>query len=122
MIRLYRRLGRLRRACRALRGRESFYFNEDSNLAAGAIAYRRHAPASAAGPEQYAMVFLNVSDFQQTLWVPFPVAGTYREMLDDDVRGSSHLDLTVGVAGQFQAISIPSNYGQVYVTPPLPPL
>jgi len=35
LIRVYRQLGRLRRACRALRSRESFYFNEFSNLAGG---------------------------------------------------------------------------------------
>ena len=117
LVRIYRRLGRLRRSCRALRGRESFYFNQDSDLGGGAIAYRRHAPATATGPEQYAMVFLNFSDFDRTLSVPFPVAGTYREMLDDDQRGSNHDDLTISAAGQVQAVQIPSNYGRIYVTP-----
>src|SRR5262249_38389566 len=61
----------LRRACRALRSRNSFYFNQFSNVAAGAIAYRRHAPATATAPEQFAMVFLNFSDSTQRLTVPF---------------------------------------------------
>jgi maltooligosyltrehalose trehalohydrolase len=122
MIRVYRRLGRLRRACRALRSRKSFYFNQFSNVAAGAIAYRRHAPATATAPEQFAMVFLNFSDSAQRLLVPFPIAGTYREMLDDDVRGGGHSDLAISGAGQMHEVTIPSNYGQIYVTPVLPAL
>ena len=122
LIRIYRRLGRLRRAARALRGRESFYFNQASDLGGGAIAYRRHAPASASGPEQYAMVFLNFSDSSRTLSVPFPIAGTYREMLDDDQRGGGHDDLAISTAGQVRGVQIPPNYGRIYVTPPLPPL
>jgi maltooligosyltrehalose trehalohydrolase len=121
LIRIYRRLGRLRRACRALRSRDSFYFNENSNLDARAIAYRR-AAAMATEPEQFAMVFLNFSDTEQSLTVPFPVPGTYREMLDDDIRGPSHLEIQVTSVGQSQTVQIPSNYGQIYVTPVLPPL
>jgi 1,4-alpha-glucan branching enzyme len=117
LIRVYRRLGRLRRACRSLRGRQSFYYNQNSDLPGRAIAYSRHAAASGAAPEEAAVVFLNFSDQERTLTVPFPVAGLYREMLDDDARGS-HLDLTVANAGDLHAVSIPANYGQVFVTPP----
>jgi hypothetical protein len=81
------------------------------------IAYSRHTAASGAAPEEAAVVFLNFSDQERTLTVPFPVAGLYREMLDDDARGS-HLDLTVANAGDLHAVSIPANYGQVFVTPP----
>src|SRR5262249_8122890 len=122
LIRVYRRLGRLRRACRALRSRDSFYFNANSNLNARAIAYRRRASATTTEPEQVVMVFLNFSDFAQSLSVPFPIAGTYREMLDDDTRGSNHLDIQVTSANEFHTVQIPSNYGQVYVTPVLAPL
>ncbi|HVS38862.1 MAG TPA: alpha-amylase family glycosyl hydrolase [Gemmataceae bacterium] len=117
LIRVYRRLGRLRRACRALRGRQTFYYNQNSDLTGRAIAYSRRAPASGAAPEEAAVVFLNFSDVERTLSVPFPVAGVYREMLDDDVR-ASHLDLTVVNAGDVHAATIPANYGQVFVTPP----
>ena len=68
------------------------------------------------------MVFLNFSGSEQSLSVPFPVAGTYREMLDDDTRGGTRLEIKVTAAGQFHSVRIPSNYGQVYVTPALPPL
>jgi 1,4-alpha-glucan branching enzyme len=118
LIRVYRRLGRLRRACRALRGRQSFYFNQQSNLAGRAIAYSRRAPAAGAAPEQAAVVFLNFSDGVRTLSVPFPIAGVYREMLDDDMRGPSPLEIAVQNPGDVHAVTIPPNYGQVFVTPP----
>jgi 1,4-alpha-glucan branching enzyme len=119
LIRIYRRLGRLRRAYRALRSRQSFYFNQFSNLAGRAIAYLRRAPATATEPEQVAMILLNFSDSVQSLSVPFPVAGTYREMLDDDLRGPSHLEVSVQNPGEFHSATIPSNYGQIFVKPVL---
>jgi 1,4-alpha-glucan branching enzyme len=119
LIRVYRRMGRLRRSCRALRSRESFYFNQASNLPGRAIAYLRRAAATADEPEQAAMVFLNFSDTDCTLSVPFPVAGTYREVLDDDRRGQNHREITVQHPGDVHSVSIPPNYGQVFVTPVL---
>lgn len=119
LIRLYRRLGRLRRACRALRSRDTFYFNENSNLSARAIVYRRRAAATASEPEQIAMVLLNFSDTEQALRVPFPIVGTYREMLDDDVHADKHDDIQVTGPDQMHEVSIPSNYGRIYVTPVL---
>jgi len=119
LIRIYRRLGRLRRACRALRSRESFYFNTSSNLGGRAIAYRRRASATTTEPEQVALIFLNFSDSQRTLSVPFPVPGTYREMLDDDVRRQ---EIRVTNAGEVHDVTIPSNYGQIYITPVLAPI
>jgi hypothetical protein len=63
------------------------------------------------------MVFLNFSDSQRTLSVPFPIAGVYREMLDDDIRGPNPSEITVGHAGDVQTVAIPPNYGQVFLTP-----
>jgi len=40
--------------------------------------------------------------------------------LDDDARGTSPLEISVASAGQVHAVSIPPNYGQILVTPPLP--
>src|SRR5262249_48204250 len=59
LIRLHRRLAQLRRASRALRSRESFYYWQQSLQGSQLVAYHRHPPASAAGPEEYAMVILN---------------------------------------------------------------
>jgi len=53
--------GQLRRASRALRGRESFYYWQQSLQGSQLIALHRHAPAGPAGPEEYAMVILNFS-------------------------------------------------------------
>jgi 1,4-alpha-glucan branching enzyme len=116
LIRVYRRLGRLRRACRALRSRESFYFNQASDLSGGAIAYSRRAAATDTQPSQVAMVLLNFSDSDRTLSVPFPEPGTYREMLDDD-RRASPLQVTVNTADEVHAVRIPSNYGQIFMLP-----
>src|SRR5262249_36613562 len=122
LIRVYRRLGRLRRACRALRSRDSFYFNANSNLGAGAIAYQRRPAATATDPQHVALIFVNFSDSEQTLSVPFPITGTYREMLDDDQRGAAHREIQVVGSGEIHNVTIPSNYGRIYVTPVLPPL
>ncbi len=45
------------------------------------------------------MVLLNFGDNSGSIAVPFPKAGTYREMLDDDVRPSS-FDLAVASDGE----------------------
>ena len=63
------------------------------------------------------MVFLNFSDSEQTLSVPFPAAGVYRELLDDDVRRGEHREITIRNKGDFHLVTIPSNYGQIFVTP-----
>ena len=117
LVRLYRILGRLRRQYRALRSRNFTYFNQQSNTAAQIVAYQRTALATATEPEQHAIVFLNFSDNSQSISVPFPKAGTYREMLNDDTRSPNHLDLIVQHDGDLvQPLQpVPSHYGQVWV-------
>jgi len=114
MIRLYRRLAGLRRSCPALRSRESFYYWQQSLQNSQLIAYHRHIAASAAMPEQYAMVILNFASYADTIQVPFPKAGTWTERLDDDVRPAP-LTLSVASAGTVQSITVPSNYGWIFV-------
>src|SRR5207302_859198 len=75
LVSVYRRLGQLRRVSRALRGRESFYYWQQSLQGSQLIAFHRHAPAGPAGPEEYAMVILNFSGSADTIEVPFPKAG-----------------------------------------------
>ena len=118
LVRLYRLLGRLRRTTRALRSRELFYFNQQSNTAAGMVAYQRHAPATATEHEQYALVYLNFSDTPQSLAIPFPRAGIYREMIDDAVRAPHHLDITVSTDGEVLQLPqpVPSHYGYLFVS------
>jgi maltooligosyltrehalose trehalohydrolase len=114
LIRLYRRLGMLRRNFRALRSRDSYFYYQQSLQGTSLLAYHRHAAADADHGEEFHMVLLNFGDSPGSIAVPFPKAGTYREMLDDDVRPSS-FDLTVVSDGDMQTIIVPSHYGFVFV-------
>ncbi len=114
LIRLYRRLAQLRRSSRALRSRESFYYWQQSLKGSQLIAYHRHAPASPAGPEQYAMVILNFAAHADTIQVPFPRAGTWVEKLDEDVHATPWA-IQITSSGGSQAITVPSNYGCIFL-------
>ncbi|HEY2384137.1 MAG TPA: alpha-amylase family glycosyl hydrolase [Terriglobia bacterium] len=114
LIRLYRRLGSLRRSLSALRSRESFYYWQQSLVNNQMIAYHRHAAATPGAPEQYAMVILNFGQTSGTITLPFPKAGTWTEELDADVRQSPET-VQVGSAGDLQRVTVPSNYGCVFV-------
>src|SRR5215831_272082 len=74
LIRLYRRLGLLRRNHRCLRSRESFYYFQQSLQGNRIIAYHRRSPAQALEPEEFALVLLNFSDSAGSISVPFPRA------------------------------------------------
>jgi maltooligosyltrehalose trehalohydrolase len=110
LVRLYRVLAALRQASPALRSRESFYYNTFSRTADGVVVYRRQS----ANPPQIAMVFLNFSDQPQSITMPFPEPGTYREMLDQDSR-STPFDLTVSNSEELMQIAVPSHYGAVFI-------
>jgi len=57
-------------------------------------------------------VLVNFDDNAGTISVPFPKAGAWTEMLDADVR---NLTLNVASAGAVQTITVPSNYGMIFV-------
>lgn len=114
LVSLYRRLGQLRRASRALRSRELFYYWQQSLQGSQLIAFHRHAPAGPAGPEEYAMVILNFSGSADTISVPFPKAGVWTEKLDASFRPAP-LTVTVASAGDTQTITVPSNYGYIFI-------
>jgi 1,4-alpha-glucan branching enzyme len=114
LVNLYRRLGNLRRTVPALRGRDSFYYNQQSLQGTQAIIYSRHAAASAANPESWALVLENFGDGAAQVNAPFPQAGTWREMLDDSFRAAPY-EVQPNAAGQQIALTVPSNYGQVWV-------
>src|SRR5262249_24590936 len=116
LVRVYRRMGKLRRALPALRSRDCFYFNIQSRPADGLVAFQRRA--SVGQGQQIALVVLNFSDQDRTLTLRAPVSGTYREMLDRLNRGGAELDLVAASANDPLAISVPSNYGRIFVTPP----
>jgi 1,4-alpha-glucan branching enzyme len=114
LIRLYRILGDLRRTRRSLRSRESFYYFQQSlQNNSGMVAYHRHAAAADGQPEEYAMVVLNFSDNPGFISIPFPKAGVWREMVDDDKRTLTLNVLSDGAMVTVQ--SVPSHYGLVFV-------
>ena len=105
LVRLYRLLGALRHAHPALRSRDSYYFNLDSRPADGVIVYQRRA----ATDHEVAMVFLNFSDQAQTVTAPFSQTGLYHEGID----GADAL--TISQPGQRVTVTVPSNYGRIYL-------
>jgi maltooligosyltrehalose trehalohydrolase len=110
LLRLYRILGTLRHAYSALRSHESFYFNEQSRTSDGIVAYSRQSIAA----QQFAIVFLNFSDQRQSISIPFPEPGTYREMIDDAVR-STPFEIMASNANQSINVDVPSNYGYIFI-------
>ena len=110
LIRLYRRLALLRRSFRSLRGRDSFYYWQQSLQGSQSIAYYRRAE----NPDDYAMVIINFASHADTIQVPFPKAGKWIERLDDDVR-TTPWEIDVAADGATQTITVPSNYGFVFV-------
>jgi 1,4-alpha-glucan branching enzyme len=114
LISLYRRLGGLRRSVRALRSRSSYYYWQQSLQGTEVLIYSRHAEADAANPESWALVTVNFSDAAGTVNAPFPVAGTWREMLDDSLR-STPLEVETATDGATVTLQVPSNYGQIWV-------
>jgi maltooligosyltrehalose trehalohydrolase len=117
LVRLHRILGRLRRNQRALRGRESFYYNEQSRPGEGIVAYHRRAASTAAEAEQIAMVVLNFSPSTKEIWVPFPKKGTYRESIDADPNGVGPFVVNIQNDGDFARLQVPSHYGYIYLGP-----
>jgi 1,4-alpha-glucan branching enzyme len=115
LVRLYRRLGTLRRALSALRSRQSYYYWQQSLQSSQLVAYHRHAPASGANAESYTMVLLNFGSSAGTIQVPFPASGEWTERLDEDVRAAPWT-INVVNAGDSQSITVPSNYGCIFCT------
>jgi len=114
LVRLYRRLGHLRRSCPALRSRDSYFYYQQSLQGTEVIAYHRHIAATTASPEQFAMVLLNFADSPGTITIPFPKAGTWKEMIDADLRVQT---LNIPADGASQSVVVPSNYGCAFLWP-----
>ncbi len=114
LVKLYRRLGTLRRSVRALRSRSSYYYWLQSLQGTQVLIYSRHAAAAGVLPESWALVLLNFSEVAADVNAPFPVAGTWREMLDNSLRPAP-LELTPATDGELLPVQVPSNYGQIWV-------
>lgn len=112
LVRLYRRLGQLRKRLAALRSRNSYFHFDRSDLDRGLLAYQR-TPDNAAEPA--VMVLLNFGEYEGELTVPFPRAGQWVEQLNHgpDQPGEA-LDLAPGRLDA--AVRVPPNYGKVFVS------
>jgi 1,4-alpha-glucan branching enzyme len=112
LIRLYRILARLRRQIPALRSREF----QGITVIPGAMTVAYQRQMSTAEPQQTAVIILNFSKSDQGVTIPFSKAGTYREMINNDVRPQP-LEITVHNDNDTVQVTIPSNYGYVFVSP-----
>ena len=103
LIRLYRRLLALRKQLSLFR-RGNYYFHNDWNQwqGRGVLLFSRSEGGT------YALVALNFTDTDITTGFSFPQAGTYQELL----HGSQ---LQVGDTQWPTTITIPSNYGRVWM-------
>jgi 1,4-alpha-glucan branching enzyme len=119
LVRLYRRMGKLRRALPSLRSRDFFYYNVESRPGEGVIALRRRAATGGGQPDQIALVVLNFSDSPRSVVIPAPAAGIYREMIDRLNRAPGvELEQSAARAGAPLTLGVTPNYGQIFVTPP----
>ena len=114
LVRLHRIMGQLRRDLRCLDSRGwFFYFDEPNHRDHGVIAFHRHADATGGQPEQDAVVLINLWNDAATVDLPWPRSGTWQERIEG--AGAAQPTVTVAGAGDRVAVTVPSNYGAVYV-------
>ncbi len=110
LVRLHRIMGSLRRNQRALRSRGYFfYYYDPAHLQKGVITFRREAISDGVHPAESLIVFLNFSNNDAEIWLPFPTSGVWVEQIDG-VRPS----VTIAQNNQWAAVIVPSNYGGIY--------
>jgi 1,4-alpha-glucan branching enzyme len=110
LVRLHRIMGTIRRNHRALRSRGYFYYYYDpSHLQKGVIAFRREVAANGTQPSESLIVFLNFSDQEAEVWIPFPKAGTWVEQID-----GSRPSVAISHDDEWTSAKISSNYGGIY--------
>ncbi|MGX9118884.1 alpha-amylase family glycosyl hydrolase [Mesorhizobium sp. BHbsci] len=110
LVRLHRILGTLRGTHRALGSRGYYYYYHDqAHLQRGVLAYRRKADAQGTSVTEDVLVLLNFSDSEAEVWLPFPAAGIWVEMIDGTLS-----PIQVAQNGQWFPAIVPSNYGSIY--------
>jgi 1,4-alpha-glucan branching enzyme len=115
LVRLYRVLGSLRRELRSLSSRGFFYYYDDpGHRAQGVIAFRRQANAVGSYPAEDVLVLVNVFARPAAVWVQFPASGAWIEQIDK-AEQTPQSTINVGAGGQWCEVTVPSNYGSVYL-------
>lgn len=114
LIRLYRIMGTLRAKYRALQSRGFFYYyNDPFHQRDGIIAYRRIAEAQGGDPAEDIVVILNFSDDEVDAWIPWPAAGSWKELIDE--ADSPRPTVQVQQNDEWKPVRVFSNYGAVYL-------
>ena len=112
LVRLYRRLGRLRAGHQALRSRSSYYYYRESDPDRGLVAYHR-APDDPA--QSWVMVFINFGAYTGSIELKFPLAGRWREQLNQfDQPDLAELIKVADTAAEV-SVQVPSHYGKLFV-------
>ena len=115
LIRLYRRLGQLRRSLRAVNASGPFFYvNDAGHRSREVIVFWRSASATTTEPEQHVLVYLNFSDQTQEIWIQVPKAGTWIEQLDQG-EPAPQPDLVASHVGEWRPVNVPSHYGSVFL-------
>jgi 1,4-alpha-glucan branching enzyme len=114
LVRLYRIMASLRSRHRALGSRGFlFYYDDPFHRRDGIVAYRRRAEAAGGAPAEDLVVILNFSDREVDAWIPWPAAGTWRELVDG--AGGVQPSVQPLQDGEWKPVRVPSNYGAVYL-------
>jgi hypothetical protein len=79
----------------------------------GIIAYRRSAEAQGGDSAEDMVVILNFSDQDVDAWIPWPTAGSWRELIDE--ADSLRLPVQVQQNDEWKPVRVPSHYGAVYL-------
>jgi 1,4-alpha-glucan branching enzyme len=110
LVRLHRIMGQLRRSHRALRSQGYFfYYPDQAHLQKSVIAFRRDAQAEGALHAESLITFLNFSDTDAEIWIPFPSPGRWIEQID-----GNRPSVQIWQHDQWSSVIVPSNYGGIY--------
>ena len=111
LVRLYRTLASLRHAHPALRSRKHVYYQQESRLNQGLVAYRRDPE----GAGSKVMVLINFgSNGNASLQIPFP-AGQWTEQLNSFEPSQTPEILNLN-SDSVITINVPSYYGKIFVS------
>ncbi|MDY6930555.1 MAG: alpha-amylase family glycosyl hydrolase [Halobacteriota archaeon] len=109
LIRLHRKMGAIRRKHAALRSTKSYYYFNESVPDRGVIVYSRSAGVLDGERSEIILVFINFNDYDYDIWVPFPESGRWDELIHNQES------IDVINAGDWHKITVPSNYGRLFL-------
>lgn len=110
LTQLYRILGDIRKAHPALKGNRKNSVLEVEHLARQFLVYRRWEGA------QIVLVAINFSDSERQVSIPFGEVGTWTDILMQAYGGTdAHTTVGVNSVSERLTVSIPSNFGRIYL-------